>query len=91
MQSLARIRLAYQQLLGHPAVSMLACIPQKAIKLKMPDAWQTRESFSRHAKEDMLLFNVANSQGLRAASRQRDDIYCAQMFCWWRSNMLQLQ
>ena len=29
----------------------------------MPDAWQTGVPFSRHAKDDMLLFTVGNSQG----------------------------
>ena len=54
---------AYQQWLGHPAVSKIACIPKKAIRLQMPDAWQTGVPFSRHAKDDMLLFTVGNSQG----------------------------
>ena len=54
---------AHQQWLGHPAVSKIACIPKKASRLQMPDAWQTRVPFSRHAKDDMLLCTVGNSQG----------------------------
>ena len=54
---------AYQQWLGHPTVSKIACIPKKAIRLQMPDAWQTGVPFSRHAMDDMLLFTVGNSQG----------------------------
>ena len=54
---------AYQQWLGHSAVSKIACIPKKAFRLQMPDAWQTGVPFSRHAKEDMLPFSVGNSQG----------------------------
>ena len=51
---------AYQQCLGDPAVSKIACIPKKAIRLQIPDAWQTGVPFFRHAKEDMLLFIVGN-------------------------------
>ena len=54
---------AYQQWLGHPAVSKIACIPKRAIRLQMPDAWQTGVPCSRHAKEDMLLFSVGSGQG----------------------------
>ena len=54
---------ACQQWLGHPAVSKISSIPKKAIRLQMPDAWQTGVPFSRHAKDDMLLFTVGNSQG----------------------------
>ena len=55
--------LAHQQWLGHPAVSKIACIPKKTIRLQRPDAWQSGVPFSRHAKEEMLLFGVGNSQG----------------------------
>ena len=64
MQSLAQpINNGWDILLSTADVSKIACIPKKAIRLQMPDAWQTGVPFSRHAKEDMLLFTIGNRQG----------------------------
>ena len=61
----AKVRSACQQWLGHPAVCKIniACTPKRTMSLQMPDAWQTRVTFSRLAQEDTLIFTVDNNQG----------------------------
>ena len=56
---------SYQQWLGHPLVHQIARIPKRALELKTPDAWKMSPESQRHPRHDVLLFVVANVQGIQ--------------------------
>ncbi len=56
--------MAYQQWLGHPAVSKIACIPKATIRLRTPDAWKTGVSYNTSSRKDILLSAVGKTLGV---------------------------
>ena len=59
-----RCTTSYQQFMDNSMVHNIATIPQKAIQLQMPTAWNDGKDFGAHPKHDRLVFAVANTCGL---------------------------
>ena len=59
-----RCTTSYQQFMDNSMVHNIATIPQKAIQLQMPTAWNDGKDFGAHPKHDILVFAVANPCGL---------------------------